>query len=252
MQQQSVSVVPVRWRRVCVFVYFWIVNALFVDFSRNYSCSMQSLVERQFLMSLCFLRHLFETSSVICERSPKPKIQFAVACFWTSRLVSLIHCLSCRVCRRHNVIRGTTHWIRPASVPATSPQGSLARWWCPDIRPVSESGRSCCLYSPGEPSPGGWPAGVPPAGARTKTKSVASTYGWRKRSNHFFFLRMTQTDFFFWCGDLLWISFWLPVPSSPVPSAPSSPPPAVFSPSCPVSARPHPFIEGESLVSSQK
>lgn len=189
-------------------------------------------------MSLCFLRHLFETSSVIWERSPKPKSNLPSPAF--EREFDSLFILPClQTPQRH---QGTTHWIRPSSVPATSPQGSLARWWCPDIRPVSESGQSCCLYSPGEPSPGGWPPGVPPAGARTKTKSLASTYGWSKRLNHFFFWHKQTV---FWCGDLLWISFWLPVPSSPVPSAPSSPPPAVFSPSCPVSARPHPFIEGQ-------
>lgn len=84
MQQQSVSVVPVCWRRVCVcvFVFFWIVNALFVDFSRN--SSLQCAIPCWTLISdvpVCFLTSSFW--NVICDlrKVTKTQIQFAVACF---------------------------------------------------------------------------------------------------------------------------------------------------------------------------
>lgn len=99
-----------------------------------------------------------------------------------------------------------------------------------------------------------WTAVSGPTSCAAPRKTVTSRHSLVEPSVGVWKDNVRQTCLFSDAGDLLWISFWLPVPSSPVPSAPSgpsSPPPAVFYPSCPVSALPHPFIEGERLISDQ-
>lgn len=55
------------------------------------------------------------------------------------------------------------------SDPTTSPLGCPVRGWCPGRLPASERGRSYCLGSPHEPSPGGWLPGAPPTNTNGKT-----------------------------------------------------------------------------------
>lgn len=198
-------------------------------------------------MSLRFLHHFFETSPVIWERSPKPKSNLPSPAFerhawWVWFIVYLAVSADATTSSGNHSLDPS--FERPSHFPSGFPCTLMMSRHSPCFRV-----RSVLLPLQSRWTFTWWMASRGPTSWRTHKNKVISQHLWVEQTVKSFFFWHKQTVF--WCGDLLWISFWLPVPSSPVPSAPSSPPPAVFSPSCPVSARPHPFIEGESLVSSQ-